>query len=39
MANLIAPDGHELELPPSMYEVLRRAAHELAAGLAASIVG
>lgn len=37
-AKLIGPDGHELELPPSMYEVLRRAAHQLAAGLAVSIV-
>jgi len=37
-AKLIAPDGHELPLPPSMYEVLRQAAHQLAAGLAVSIV-
>jgi len=38
MAKLIAPDGHELPLPASMYEVLRRAAHQLAAGLAVAIV-
>jgi excisionase family DNA binding protein len=38
MAKLIAPDGHELPLPASMYEVLRQAAHQLAAGLAVSIV-
>ena len=38
VAKLIAPDGQELELPASMYEVLRRAAHQLAAGLAVSIV-
>jgi excisionase family DNA binding protein len=38
MARLIAPDGHELPLPPSMYEILCRAAHQLAAGLAVSIV-
>jgi excisionase family DNA binding protein len=38
MARLIAPDGHELPLPASMYEVLRQAAHQLAAGLAVSIV-
>lgn len=37
-AKLIAPDGHELPLPASMYEVLRQAAHQLAAGLAVSIV-
>jgi excisionase family DNA binding protein len=37
-AKLIGPDGHELELPPSMYAVLRRAAHQLAAGFAVSIV-
>ena len=37
-AKLIAPDGHEMVLPASMYEVLRRAAHQLAAGLAVSIV-
>lgn len=37
-AKLIAPDGHELVLPSSMYEVLRQAAHQLAAGLAVSIV-
>lgn len=37
-AKLIAPDGQEIELPPSMFEVLRRAAHQLAAGLAVSIV-
>jgi excisionase family DNA binding protein len=37
-AKLVGPDGYELELPPSMYEVLRRAAHQLAAGLAVSIV-
>jgi excisionase family DNA binding protein len=37
-AKLIAPDGSTLDLPPSMYEVLRRAAHQLAAGLAVSIV-
>ncbi len=38
MARLIAPDGHDLPLPASMYEVLRQAAHQLAAGLAVSIV-
>ena len=38
MARLIAPDGHELPLPASIYEVLRQAAHQLAAGLAVSIV-
>lgn len=37
MAKLIAPDGHELVLPASMYEVLRRAAHQLAAGQAVAI--
>lgn len=38
MAKLVAPDGHEFPLPASMYEVLRQAAHQLAAGLAVSIV-
>lgn len=38
MAKLIAPDGQELPLPASLYEVLRQAAHQLAAGLAVSIV-
>ena len=38
MAKLIGPDGQELPLPASMYEVLRQAAHQLAAGLAVSIV-
>lgn len=38
MAKLVAPDGREFLLPASMYEVLRQAAHQLAAGLAVSIV-
>lgn len=38
MATLVAPDGQEFPLPASMYEVLRQAAHQLAAGLAVSIV-
>ncbi|MGH9075102.1 MAG: helix-turn-helix domain-containing protein, partial [Acidimicrobiales bacterium] len=38
MAKLVAPDGQEFPLPASMYEVLRQAAHQLAAGLAVSIV-
>lgn len=37
-AKLVGPDGQELTLPASMYEVLRRAAHQLAAGQAVSIV-
>ncbi|MGH7911990.1 MAG: helix-turn-helix domain-containing protein [Candidatus Dormibacteraceae bacterium] len=37
-ARLIAPDGQEHALPPSLYEVLLRAAHQLAAGRAVSIV-
>ena len=38
VAKLIAPDGTELELPPSMYEVLGQAVLQLAAGLAVVIV-
>jgi excisionase family DNA binding protein len=38
MAKLIAPDGHELPLPASVYEALRQAVHLLAAGQAVSIV-
>jgi excisionase family DNA binding protein len=38
MAKLIAPDGHELPLPASVYEALRQAVHQLAAGQAVSIV-
>lgn len=37
-AKLIAPDGQEFPLPESMYEVLRQAVHQLAAGQAVSIV-
>lgn|SRR6185437_2056368 len=38
VAKLVGPDGTQLDLPASMYEVLRQAAHQLAAGLAVSIV-
>lgn len=37
-ARLVAPDGQDIDLPPAIYEVLRRAAHQLAAGMAVSIV-
>jgi excisionase family DNA binding protein len=37
-AQLIAPDGRKHLLPPSLYEVLLRAAHQLANGQAVSIV-
>lgn len=38
MAKLVAPDGREFLLPASMYEILRQASHQLAAGLGVSIV-
>lgn len=38
MAKLVGPDGQEFPMPASMYEVLHRAVHQLAAGLAVSIV-
>jgi excisionase family DNA binding protein len=37
-AKLVGPDGEELQIPASLYEVLRRAAHQLAAGMAVSII-
>lgn len=37
-ATLVGPDGETMEIPASLYEVLRRAAHQLAAGMAVSIV-
>lgn len=38
VAKLVGPDGETLEIPESLYEVLRRATRQLAAGMAVSIV-
>jgi excisionase family DNA binding protein len=38
VAKLVGPDGETFEIPESHYEVLHRAARQLAAGMAVSIV-
>jgi len=37
-ARLVGPEGEFLELPPTLYAVLLRAAHELAAGNGISVL-